>query len=49
MQKVGFEKEELIVICGLLLEAKEKLMSREAESIRQRWRMKGDSLIYEKT
>ena len=42
IEKVGFKGEEMMVIYGLLLEAKEKLSSQEAKTIRECWRMKGN-------
>lgn len=43
IEKAGFEGEEMMVIYGLLLEAKEKLSSQEAQTIRECWRIKGKS------
>lgn len=41
VKQVGFDDEDLSVICGVLLEAKETLQGREAENFREKWRMKG--------
>jgi hypothetical protein len=42
IEKVGLHEEDLTVIGGLLLEAKEKLQSAEAENTRSHWHVKGE-------
>ena len=44
IKKAGLHQELPSVIYGLLLEAKEKLQSAEAEIIKAHWKVKGDSL-----
>ncbi|OAI47775.1 hypothetical protein AYO45_05590 [Gammaproteobacteria bacterium SCGC AG-212-F23] len=42
VKKAGLENESTAVLYGLLLEAAEYLQSEEAESVKSRWRLKGD-------
>lgn len=45
VEKVGFANEDMTVMYGLLLEAKEKLLSAETEHIREIWRAKGNRAL----
>lgn len=45
IEQVGFETEDTAMIYGLLLEAKEKLQSKEAENLRMAWQMKGNTVL----
>lgn len=48
IKEAGLAEEEPAVIFGLLLEAAEILQSEQAEEVRKRWKLKGDSaLTYE--
>ena len=43
IKKAGLDTEENSVLYGLLLEAQEKLQSKNSHSVRQHWRITGDS------
>ncbi len=42
IKKAELDGETTAVLYGLLLEAQEKLLSKEADDFRQAWRIKGD-------
>jgi hypothetical protein len=42
IKKAGLDGESTAVLFGLLLEAVELLQERDAESVKSRWRLKGD-------
>ena len=42
VKKAGLDNESTAVLFGLLLEAVESLQGGDAESIKSRWRLKGD-------
>lgn len=41
----GLAEETIAVLYGLLLEAKEKLQSKDADNIRQNWHTKGETAL----
>jgi hypothetical protein len=42
VKKAGLENETTAVLLGLLLDARENLLSTEGEEVRKAWRLKGD-------
>lgn len=45
IKEAGLSDETTTVLHGLLLEAKEKLQSKDADNIRQNWHMKGETAL----
>jgi hypothetical protein len=50
IKKAGLDEETTAVIYGLLLDAKEQLLDKNAQTTRKTWKIKGDlALTEEKT